>query len=639
MLNHKYDPPRQVTIAEFRLRPPGHGVTVELIEKRYGHLLEKRETAEQEDADTMMSLLDKSGSGGPITEYNATHEIVDELKASGWKRNRDFWSRPGRGDDLGQSAKIVETDLGKVLMVYSTAPELERLRSLGKPCAGNKAIVMVSAFDLFAEREHGGDYDNALAAIKQESLTTVAATTVASTPQLPPEFWNARLILKEIQEAAHSRGRPADAVFGAFLGRWSALVPHTFLLPAIVGMVATLDMLIGIVARSGISKTSSMGVARELIPAKRFDDRCNDGMLAQLEVGMGEATGALIDVPVGSGEGLIDAHFELRTVKETDDYGETKTVKRKVQVVDTVLLSIDEGRVLADLDERSSSTLLPTLCSLWSGAPTGSLNASAEIRRVLPQRASRVTAVFALQYVTAGGLFTPGVIGIGFPQRVCWFSGRDELLPPPEDRPEWPTFTLPKPPTRRSYSGMDIVTTLEVAEDVAAEIRLDDHHRQTGAVEVADLDTHLGLVRLKIAGLLATLDERLDVNADDWRLAGMVVDTSVAIRNQIIVEQKRLSADRKRAGVDRAASHRAAEISVEADATIKAGRVDTVAKKIAARVAEEDLTRKQLRKQLHRWEDVLDEAIAYGEQVGMFSTRTVETATGSESLIVTASDV
>lgn len=230
------------------------------------------------------------------------------------------------------------------------------------------------------------------------------------------------------------------------------------------------------------------------------------------------------------------------------------------------------------------------------------------------------------------------MIGIGFPQRVPWFSGRDQRIPPPDEAPAWPTFTLPKPPEQHSYSGIDFETTLNVADEVAAEIRRDDHQRQTGTVEVADLDTHLGLVRLKIAALLATLDERADVNAEDWRLAGMVVKVSTAIRTQIVAEQRRLTADRDRVGADRAAGRRAAELGVEAAATKKAVRIHAAAEKIAPKVADGDLTRKQLRKQLHRWADVLDEAIAYGDEVGMFSTRTEKTATGSDSLIVTASD-
>ncbi len=35
---------------------------------------------------------------------------------------------------------------------------------------------------------------------------------------------------------------------------------------------------------------------------------------------------------------------------------------------------------------------------------------------------------------------------------------------------------------------------------------------------------------------------------------------------------------------------------------------------------------------------MIDEAIAYREEVGMFSTRVEETSTGSDSLIVTVSD-
>jgi hypothetical protein len=45
-----------------------------------------------------------------------------------------------------------------------------------------------------------------------------------------------------------------------------------------------------------------------------------------------------------------------------------------------------------------------------------------------------------------------------------------------------------------------------------------------------NLDNHLDYVRLKVAGLLAILHGRLWVELEDWRLAGMVTDNSVAVR-------------------------------------------------------------------------------------------------------------
>jgi hypothetical protein len=54
-----------------------------------------------------------------------------------------------------------------------------------------------------------------------------------------------------------------------------------------------------------------------------------------------------------------------------------------------------------------------------------------------------------------------------------------------------------------------------------------------GRLVVDELDTHRGLLRLKVAALLARLECRLNVSAQDWMLAEIVMDTSDQVRDWV----------------------------------------------------------------------------------------------------------
>jgi hypothetical protein len=57
-----------------------------------------------------------------------------------------------------------------------------------------------------------------------------------------------------------------------------------------------------------------------------------------------------------------------------------------------------------------------------------------------------------------------------------------------------------------------------VHPDIAGEIKANDHERHLHGCD--PLDEHRDLVRVKVAGTLAVLDDRDDISPDDWTLAG-----------------------------------------------------------------------------------------------------------------------
>jgi hypothetical protein len=106
---------------------------------------------------------------------------------------------------------------------------------------------------------------------------------------------------------------------------------------------------------------------------------------------------------------------------------------------------------------------------------------------------------------------------------------------------------------------------LGVAQSIVDELRAQRRDALLGK-PVDRLDTHAGYLRLKVAGLLALLDERVDISVEDWELAGTLTTSSKAVRAWM---QGTISADDQRRTY--AANERAAE---------RAARVETA--KVAA---------------------------------------------------------
>ena len=114
---------------------------------------------------------------------------------------------------------------------------------------------------------------------------------------------------------------------------------------------------------------------------------------------VGGAIANVLERPLGSGEGLIEAY--LGTVDELDDNGKPRKVRR--QVNRSLLATLDEGQALGELGSRKGATLLPTIRSAWTGDALGQANASEERPRHLPGGAYRFALVagFQTEHATA----------------------------------------------------------------------------------------------------------------------------------------------------------------------------------------------------------------------------------------------
>lgn len=409
---------------------------------------------------------------------------------------------------------------------------------------------------------------------------------------LPEEFWSARPLLEHIRLAAWARGRSAEAVLGVVLARTAADAPYFVRLPTVVGAPTGLSLTVAVTGPPGAGKSSAAAIAYDLIPRLLLKPEADN-------------------VPPGSGEGLVDVLFD--SVRE--EHGPNKNTRVKRQTRHNAFVYADEGEVLAMLAKRQGgSTLLSTLRTIFTGGTIGQANVSGDSRRVTREYSFGV--VIAVQPVKCGPLFEDAAAGT--PQRLLWVSSATPC-PGWGKRPPWPDKLkrrLP-PPVDADPSG---IVTMTMHPDVIDEIgRNDDHRRQHGS---APLEEHADLVRLKVAGLLAVLDESYHIGPDDWALAGMVLDASRETRTDAQLAVREDAAQRRRADRDHAVDK-----AVASDAAIERRRTEDAARKIGRKVfdavrRDEVLTVALLRRDMRRYREVFDDALDHAKHEGWVAEKT-----------------
>ncbi len=553
----------------------------------------------------------------PGDAFNHAHSPADVLQDAGWQhhhtdRNGDqHWTRPGKERREGHSATIYAGDGG--LIIWTDAIPGLKVKT-----------HRYDAFGIYTDLHHGGDHKAAAAQLegqgygikRSDDLTEqlggrapTGTSGQADEPgvidpdgadvdshrlcpgRLPADFWDARPVLAHIRQAAHSRMISADALLHVTLARVASQTPHTLLLPPTVGKPASLGYFTCVISESGIGKSSANGVAAELLPAPEW---------------------VLDQIPPGSGEGLAELLFEF--VDEMGPDGKVAKVKRQTR--HNAYVYADEGQSVAEMGNRKGSTLLSSIRSMWNSDVLGQANASAERdRRVQP-----LTYVFgmtiSLQDKKAGALLddTDG----GTPQRFSWAWADDYL---PDDDPPWPGPIDWAPPARieGQYFGLHA--------DIRAEVRAAHKAKMRRQVTVDPLDTHTNLFRLKVAGLLAVLDKRADINLEDWALAGVVREASNGVRSAVIATVARDAAQRRRD---------AAELLAERELTVDSRRqgqaVLECAQKVQTKViAKPGLTVAELRRKLTaRLRDVLDDGLALAIEQGLVVERTTPGVRGGD---------
>jgi hypothetical protein len=308
------------------------------------------------------------------------------------------------------------------------------------------------------------------------------------------------------------------------LTRVSVVAPPNVVLPPLVGAApGSLNMFVAVVGGPGSGKGIASAAAAQLIPDIR---------------------GAVTTQPA-SGEGLAAIYANRVPIPEEE--GGHKGETRIHCVTPRALLSIEEIGALGGASSRQGSTVLPTLCSAWSGEPLGAFNKMEANRLTVPAHAYRLGLTVGVQPAAASTLFDG--VGTGLPQRFLWAETIDPQAP--EHRPDRPAGSLPcdlsaipQDPDPTTFDAVYQAGTVRGALGYTT-IELgfpDEAYRESDMRRLAvlhgagvqPLDSHAMQVKAKVSALLALLDGRMAVSVEDWQLAGQIMDESTRVRDRCL---------------------------------------------------------------------------------------------------------
>lgn len=497
--------------------------------------------------------------------------MVALLEHYGWtycytdRHGRDLMRRPGK--DEGVSASINSS--GRMHPFSTSIP----FRVGGKPAPTYDHLDIVAAYEHSGDRtragreiaDHAGIFDRSKAQQPPAGIDPETGEVVASSGGLDEAFWTSRPALEHIRTAARARLVAPAAVLGAVLARVAAFTPPSTCLPPIIGSTSPLSLFVAFRGRSGAGKSTPAAAATDLLPDV--------------------PPGCVGPLALGSGEGLVEAFMEL--VEETDGAGKKRKVKR--QVHHGALFSLDEGQLLSEISSRRGSTVLPVLRTAWSGGDPGQANASIETRRSLAP-GSYAVGLISLWQDKAAALLLADADG-GTPQRFVWLPTDDPHAS--ADRPSWPGKLDWAPPAKIAMNGKISASPLGIATEIEDEIVAARVADLRGENEGDPLDAHRRLNKLKVAGVLAVLDERRAIEVDDWVLAETIMKVSDDVRGWVVAEARRREADKSSAEIDRAVAR---DAIVERSAMQRSLQsASKAAHRAAVRVAPARATKRQIR--------------------------------------------
>ncbi|MFG2165540.1 P-loop NTPase family protein [Micromonospora chersina] len=369
--------------------------------------------------------------------------------------------------------------------------------------------------------------------VAEQALDAGAATVPLV--NLPDRFWSSRPLFKNVREAAWASVVSADAVLGSLLARAAAMVDHRIKFDSGRGPTGSLNTFVNLIGPSGAGKTEAMRASTRLLLPPRYLSRLDgtpDPELYRDGIGL------------GTGEGMAEAYmgWVQRETGEVDRKGEPKTEKVRAQVRHNTFFYVDEGQTLAKMmQERQGSTVGMAIRTAWTGGALGQANAREENTRFLPDGSYSMGLIIGYQPQVAQHLLADG--GPGTPQRFLWLSAIDPHIP---DEP------VPLPdPFRMPVQMPDGDPIVSFPADLRAQLRREQLARQRGEVVLDELDSHVPLMRCKLAALLALLDERFDVTWEDWELGGLIWTTSCAVRDRLIEFGRQEAERNQRAQIER----------------------------------------------------------------------------------------
>lgn len=329
------------------------------------------------------------------------------------------------------------------------------------------------------------------------SASTSMSFSVNLPPELPQSLWEERKWLGEIRRYALSMYYAPDAMFYSCLVRTAAQLPlGTHFDSGIITTKGSLNLGAVLVGPAGAGKTSALEGSRAIVQPDTLNMDVND-----------LREDAFVELPLSTGEGISEAF--LGFVK--DEKGEYHRKRAR----NHALFSVDEGAKLHKLSERKGATIFETIRSGIMGVQLGEANASAKARRIVepPYHAG-----FLIGYQPSTIQPLLAMHEDGTPARFLFASAMTllpDVLPNGLKTPEIP---LPASPQ-----------TVTFVKPVMTKIKNHRAKQMSGRLNSGKFGAHAQYLHCKVAALFVLLDGRTEVTADDWRIAGIIVQTSLAV--------------------------------------------------------------------------------------------------------------
>ncbi len=318
---------------------------------------------------------------------------------------------------------------------------------------------------------------------------------------LPDEFWSARSVFGFLRAAAQARMESPEGALAAALAATLARVMPNVVLPACVGVEASLNLMTVAVGAAGDGKSACRKIVKEVL---KFD-----------------GVEPVWEFPPSSGQGIAGQYQALRKPKGGEPYMEP--------IRWSALAIVEESDRIAALAAQVSNTLSSELRAAAMGELIGSGNVG-DTKTNMPEGTYRFVLAMCMQPELSGWLLDEKSGGL--PQRFLWTCIRDPRVIEGILSPGTWSVKLPFEATADPVSGAPRGHhVMGVTDKICSEIRAAKIARKRaigGPAASDEYDGHITLLRLKVSGALALLDGRLDISDEDWQLAAHVVRTSKA---------------------------------------------------------------------------------------------------------------
>lgn len=470
----------------------------------------------------------------------------------------------------------------------------------------------VSKLTYVAHTRYGGDTRAAMDALGIERRVTLPELddlgpvpeggqdqATNAEPEGLTEFWDARPVLRNIHDFALSRYAEPTAVLGSILAYVLVLTSPRATVDTVIGP-ASLNLYVGLVGESGTGKDQAREAAEDWI-----GDPIKDDDLYQRDIGTGQALSGA----------FVEAH------RDKDDDNRWKNVR----VRETVLVKVSEFDQLAAHAKQQASNLIPTLRSGFMGQILGSMYKDKSKDISVGAGTYRMCMVVGIQPTRARPLIDD--VAGGLPQRFLWMPAKytniQGLGCPKPDRHTWKSPVRCRPdPYDQQQPGGSTEPAIPIPMCQAARDHTHAERIKAGQGLLPEMDQHANLVRCKVAAAFALLDERQEVNDEDWRLSGFIDRLSRATRDGVIHALNDVDKEKRKQAREEHVET-AVATSKAMESTVLAGAKKSVLRQMGDS-SKEWMTKKPLKEGMSgsAQRDLLDDALESLTDAGQIERRT-----------------